>query len=144
MITTNCVHCFNLIEFKQGFWRSTNGTITCPARAGGGAHKAPSLQPEPRGKLCVHCLQTGPHLPNCIVTMVAARDERDAAREQKAPVVVADLLREPSQKDSALQFVAKHNNVLQGSARVAVAVSKTFAKRIAKALNEHVPNREGV
>lgn len=43
-----------------------------------------------------------------------------------------------------VQFVGVHENVMQGSKCVARACSKTMAKRIANALNKHVPNREGV
>lgn len=44
----------------------------------------------------------------------------------------------------AVQFVAVHDRVMQGARRVALACSKTMAKRIANALNKHTPNREGV
>lgn len=41
-------------------------------------------------------------------------------------------------------FVAIRRAVMLEGDCVAVAKSKTFAKRIANALNNHVPNREGV
>lgn len=44
----------------------------------------------------------------------------------------------------APKFVAIGSRVMQGNIQRAVACSKTFAKRIANALNKHVPNREGV
>ena len=43
-----------------------------------------------------------------------------------------------------LQFVGVGALVMRGSERVAVATTKTMAKRIARALNNHTPNREGV
>lgn len=43
-----------------------------------------------------------------------------------------------------IAFVAVHQNVMRGQDCVARACSKTMAKRIARALNNHVPNREGV
>ncbi len=42
------------------------------------------------------------------------------------------------------RFVNVGPDVKQGAATVARSVSKTFAKRIAVALNNHKPNREGV
>ena len=42
------------------------------------------------------------------------------------------------------QFVNIGKQVMDGAQCVAVACSKTFAKRIARALNAHEPNREGV
>ena len=42
------------------------------------------------------------------------------------------------------QFVAVHCSILQGARTVARAISKTMAKRIANALNRHIPNREGI
>ena len=42
------------------------------------------------------------------------------------------------------QFVNVGKQVMDGAQCVAVATSKTFAKRIARALNAHQPNREGV
>jgi hypothetical protein len=41
-------------------------------------------------------------------------------------------------------FVAVKTAVMRGSEHVATAISKTFAKRIANALNKHKPNSEGV
>jgi hypothetical protein len=43
-----------------------------------------------------------------------------------------------------LPYIAKKTSVLQGSDHIAVARSKTMAKRIANALNKHTPNDEGV
>jgi hypothetical protein len=45
---------------------------------------------------------------------------------------------------STLPFAQLHNNVMRGSDRVAVATSRTMAKRIARALNSHTPNSRGV
>ena len=42
------------------------------------------------------------------------------------------------------QFVNIGKQVMDGAQCVAVACSKTFAKRIARALNARQPNREGV
>ena len=42
------------------------------------------------------------------------------------------------------RFVNVKNAVMQGATCVAVACSKTFAKRIANALNNHKVNSEGV
>jgi hypothetical protein len=42
------------------------------------------------------------------------------------------------------RFVGIKNAVMRGSECVAVACSKTFAKRIANALNNHKVNSEGV
>lgn len=39
-----CVYCSNLIQHKDGFWRSQGDTVTCPARSGQG-HKPPALSP---------------------------------------------------------------------------------------------------
>jgi hypothetical protein len=41
-------------------------------------------------------------------------------------------------------FVAVHQAVMLGQDCVARARSKTMAKRIARALNEHIPNSEGI
>lgn len=41
-------------------------------------------------------------------------------------------------------FVAVGSIVMRGGLQVARAISKTMAKRIANALNKHIPNREGV
>lgn len=41
-------------------------------------------------------------------------------------------------------FVAVRLAVMRGTERIATAVSKTMAKRIANALNRHKPNSEGV
>lgn len=42
------------------------------------------------------------------------------------------------------RFVNIGSLVMQGTRRAAIACSKTMAKRIANALNKHIPNREGV
>ncbi|HET6220150.1 MAG TPA: hypothetical protein VFE27_24190 [Acidobacteriaceae bacterium] len=42
------------------------------------------------------------------------------------------------------KIVAIGSSVLMGARVIARAVSKTMAKRIANALNKHIPNREGV
>ena len=42
------------------------------------------------------------------------------------------------------KFVAIGPYIMQASLTIARAISKTMAKRIANALNKHVPNREGV
>lgn len=42
------------------------------------------------------------------------------------------------------KFVAVKEAVMRGQEHIATARSKTFAKRIANALNKHVPNDEGV
>jgi hypothetical protein len=41
-------------------------------------------------------------------------------------------------------FAARHELVYHGARIVARAISHTFAKRIAAALNEHKPNARGV
>jgi hypothetical protein len=41
-------------------------------------------------------------------------------------------------------FVAVKSSIVKGGETIARARSKTFAKRIAKALNNHKPNAEGV
>lgn len=46
--------------------------------------------------------------------------------------------------ESAVQFVAIADRVMQGARGIASACSKTMAKRIANALNRHKPSREGV
>lgn len=53
--------------------------------------------------------------------------------------------RAPDGEDQAPpQFVGIARAVMQGAKCVAVACSHTFAKRIARALNKHVPNKRGV
>lgn len=47
-------------------------------------------------------------------------------------------------RPAAPQFVGIDRAVMQGIKCVAVACSHTFAKRIARALNLHKPNKEGV
>ena len=42
------------------------------------------------------------------------------------------------------RFVSIRQNIMQGSQCIARSCSKTMAKRIANALNNHTPNREGV
>ena len=42
------------------------------------------------------------------------------------------------------QFVAKGCSVMMGEKAACTAVSNTMAKRIAAALNEHIPDRRGI
>jgi hypothetical protein len=42
------------------------------------------------------------------------------------------------------KFVAVKSAIMQGAVHIATACSKTMAKRIANALNNHKPNHEGV
>lgn len=42
------------------------------------------------------------------------------------------------------KFISLGPSVIQGARVIARAISKTMAKRIANALNKHIPNREGV
>lgn len=51
---------------------------------------------------------------------------------------------EPAKVGEQLPFVGAQQSVLQGSNCVARACSKTMAKRIARALNNHKVNSEGV
>lgn len=50
----------------------------------------------------------------------------------------------PRESPAAPRFVNVKNVVMQGSTWVATCCSKTFAKRIANALNNHKVNSEGV
>jgi hypothetical protein len=45
---------------------------------------------------------------------------------------------------AVVQFVAVGASVMRGAEHIATAVSNTFARRIARALNEHKPNSRGV
>jgi hypothetical protein len=115
-VITHCIHCSNLIEFRQGFWRSTSGTITCPALSGIPA----------------------PHQPPAA--------ERLAARVASGATItlddVAPIARESHPE--GLQFVAIDRAVMRGQEHICTAVSNTFARRIARALNLHKPNSRGV
>ncbi len=51
---------------------------------------------------------------------------------------------ESTAKAAQLQFVNIGCNIMQGGVCVATAVSKTLAKRIARALNTVKPTKEGV
>lgn len=50
----------------------------------------------------------------------------------------------PEQVTPAHIFVAVKSAVMRGAEHIATACSKTMAKRIANALNQHKPNKEGV
>lgn len=50
----------------------------------------------------------------------------------------------PAPVAAPVKFISIKRGVMQGSKCVAVAISKTMAKRIARALNNHVVNSEGV
>lgn len=43
-----------------------------------------------------------------------------------------------------IKFVAVGTSVMRGAEHIATAISTTFARRIARALNEHKPNSRGV
>jgi hypothetical protein len=43
-----------------------------------------------------------------------------------------------------VKFVAVGASVMRGAEHIATAISNTFARRIARALNEHTPNSRGV
>jgi hypothetical protein len=43
-----------------------------------------------------------------------------------------------------IRFVAVGASVMRGPEHIATAISNTFARRIARALNEHKPNSRGV
>jgi hypothetical protein len=45
---------------------------------------------------------------------------------------------------AAVRFVAVGASVMRGAEHIATAVSNTFARRIARALNDHKPNSRGV
>ena len=85
------------------------------------------------GDPCVHCRARAFHLPNCIVR-VARKEIRISARDRDDQ---DQLPADPA------KFAATRTGVRLGSRRVATAVSKTMAKRIANALNAYQPNREG-
>lgn len=80
------------------------------------------------GRPCHHCRETVHHDPRCIVAVVAARDDRDAARESAA---------------KPLPFIAVKLTVMRGSKCEAVASSHNMAHRIANALNSYTPNSKG-
>lgn len=84
---------------------------------------------------CIHCGVVNSHHPNCIVAVVQARNDRDAARETGAPI---------ARESSTKQFVAVDRAVMRGQEHICTAVSHTFARRIARALNNHTPNSRGV
>lgn len=50
---------------------------------------------------------------------------------------------EPLRNHQAAKFSAADQDVKQGPLTIARAVSKTFAKRIANALNHYTPDRRG-
>jgi ADP-ribosylglycohydrolase len=78
---------------------------------------------------CVHCNQNDSHAPGCTIAVSEAQFRRQKAADQA---------------QNQLQFVHKHDTVMQGARAVARAVSKNMAKRIANALNHHKVNSEGV
>ncbi len=82
-------------------------------------------------KPCIHCSQVGSHHPDCLVAFI----ERGSRTQ-------ADVDRLTETK--TIKFVAVRTNIMQGAKHIATAISKTFAKRIANALNKHTPNSEGV
>lgn len=79
------------------------------------------------GAPCYHCRARAFHLAGCIVRL-ARHEMRISERNRDA---------DPG------QFVGVRTSVLRNGARVATAVSKTMAKRIARALNAYQPGREG-
>lgn len=83
------------------------------------------------GAPCYHCRARAFHLANCIVR-VAQHEIRISERNRDYP--------EPEPG----QFVGFRTSVMRNGSRVATAVSKTMAKRIARALNLYKPvGREG-
>lgn len=59
----------------------------------------------------------------------------------RAPIPVPEHLRAPAQ---AFKFVAVGRSIMRGSEHIATAISNTFARRIARALNHHQPNERGI
>jgi hypothetical protein len=57
---------------------------------------------------------------------------------------LSELTDEPPPVPGRPMYVARKSSVLQASDHIAVARSKTMAKRIANALNKHQPTDDGV
>jgi hypothetical protein len=73
----------------------------------------------------------------------------DAAYFERAIVMLSpdELAELPEATDAEgrrLPYIARRSSVLQGPHHIALARSKTMAKRISNALNKHKPNDEGV
>jgi hypothetical protein len=81
------------------------------------------------GAPCVHCNQRAFHDPRCLCMLAA-------------PSPGGRVLK--LQRDTAVKFVGVGCSVMRGGQNVATAISHTFARRIARALNEHEPNSRGV
>lgn len=85
------------------------------------------------GAPCYHCRAHAFHRPGCIVSLGRRHETRVSERNRDYP-----------DADDPGQFVCVRTAVLRNGARVATAVSKTMAKRIARALNLYKPaGREG-
>jgi hypothetical protein len=101
---------------------------------------------------CIHCGQERYHLDGCIAFLAGvrrAREVQSAAPEEVDvclagnPAVDGKCGQPDCVCSSNLPFAQLHSNVMRGSDRVATAVSRTMAKRIARALNAHKPNSRG-
>jgi hypothetical protein len=82
------------------------------------------------GGPCYHCRARAFHLPGCVFLL-------GNKRRQIQPLQRVD-------RPDLIKFVAVDRSIMRGAEHIATACSNTFARRIARALNEHQPNSRGV
>jgi hypothetical protein len=93
---------------------------------------------------CVECQRQFLTAPNSIRVDLDEPARAPAPSPQPAQAPAAAVEAPPAPPDPERRFVAVKSAVMHGADHVATAKSKTFAKRIANALNKHKPNDEGV
>jgi hypothetical protein len=83
------------------------------------------------GAPCYHCGARAFHKPGCLF-VVAGHGE------------VGPIIKPSQRKVVPRKFVAVDRSVMRGKEHICTAVSTTFARRIARALNHHIPDSRGI
>lgn len=75
-----------------------------------------------------------------------AAEPRELSLNDRLRASIAKESTQPGEPEAPApggQFVAVDRSIMRGAEHIATAITHSFAKRIARALNLHVPNRKG-
>jgi hypothetical protein len=93
------------------------------------------------GAPCYHCGARAFHKPGCLFVF-AGRGEVGPIIKRGQRKTVPRIPRESPANQP--KFVAVDRSVMRGKEHICTAVSTTFARRIARALNHHIPDSRGI